>query len=424
MNELIITESDHKYTPSLLVYIWSMFIYSSILLPSGSVFEFNIKIIISLFLVVGVMVFCLKNQLITRKEILLITIFNLFILFFSWISILNGYAISAVFSQLVAIFSIVLPMWIGKKLITTGELAINFARKTIIAVAIVHGLIKIISFLCIVLGFITLEEYVTFQKIVFGVTPISLELDGFTRLNVPSDFIFPIAIAVCISYESEKFKKIISVSVFLAAVIISYSRYLWLYTFICILSSFFMSFSSGKNIRIWWLILIILLLSVFFMIMVQYEDNFIVNFIVERYKGDNAESSDYTRTIMYDWLYNNIMDSLLIGYGLGSYVHQFIRFDDTPWNYELQWLSIILNFGILGLLYILSQFFIYYIDGFSYLFKQKKFSKIYMWSVTLLMWFAVGFINCFLITSSAGVVFFSFWLYLNVERYSVIYGSD
>lgn len=402
------------------MYIWFLLVYISILLPSGSIYGINVKLITSVILCICIAIICQTNKILKRQDAIGIAIFCCFILFYAYLSIINGYQQKTGISQLVAILSVVLPTWIGTRLIVSGILNVEQAKNIIVSVAFIHGAIKVISFMCISFGIISLEEYINFQNAIFGVIPISLEIDGFTRLNVPSDFIFPVSIALCLSYEKNTHKKTLFIAVYLIAIIISYSRYLWFYGITTIFTAMLLPLLFKREVDFKKVILLIMFSVVLILLAFIYlseNDNEILSFINERYFGENADASDYTRTIMSDWLLLKVYNSPLLGHGLGSYVSEYIRFDDTPWNYELQWLSLVMNFGILGLIFIIFQFFIYYNAGVFFLLKNMSLDKLVLWFAVMLMWLLVGFFNCFLMTSSAGVVFFSFWLYVNIERF-------
>jgi len=402
-------------------------IYASILLPSGSIFGVNVKTITAILLIGIVLFLFIGNNLFTFKDIFLLFLFLIFIIFYSTLSLVYGYSYAPILSQFSAILATIIPMWVGSLIIRRGYLGLSQSIKVLITIALIHATIKLISFGLITSGVISLADYTAAESEIFGVLPISLEVDNFVRLNVPSDFVFPIVLMLCMISDMGLLRKYLSMTIILLAVIVTYSRYLWLYAalvlfaYYCstLLKNLTMSDTQKKvGINVFKLLLILLsmafCITIIFVLLTKNNsgDDLITSFIKERYTGDNASASDYTRTLMYTWLSTAVLERPMLGSGLGSYILQYTRFDDTPWNYELQWLALTMNFGVFGIIYILFQLVIYYKNIISSFFRIDLFDKIFVWNVGMILWLSVGFFNCFLITSSAGVVFWGFWLYL------------
>jgi hypothetical protein len=120
-------------------------------------------------------------------------------------------------------------MWVGSLIIRRGYLGLSQSIKVLITIALIHATIKLISFGLITSGVISLADYTAAESEIFGVLPISLEVDNFVRLNVPSDFVFPIVLMLCMISDMGLLRKYLSMTIILLAVIVTYSRYLWLY---------------------------------------------------------------------------------------------------------------------------------------------------------------------------------------------------
>ncbi|MEA9389286.1 O-antigen ligase family protein [Acerihabitans sp. TG2] len=419
---------------NLFSILFVILIYASILLPSGSILGVNVKTITAIFLMVAVLLIFISNSFFSFKEISLLLLFMAFMTFYSTLSIINGYSIASILSQISAILATIIPMWIGALIIRRGFLGLSKAINILITIALIHATIKLVSFVLITVGIISLADYTAMQSEIFGVLPISLEVDNFVRLNVPSDFIFPVVLMLCLISEMGYIRKYFSIAIILLAIVVTYSRYLWLYAVLVLLvyycSSLFKSLmtndarnSTGIKVSSLLFFIFIIALSVIIIIIFYMNNNtgndFITNFIKERYTGDNASASDYTRTVMYTWLSSAVLDSPIIGSGLGSYILQYRRFYETPWNYELQWLALTMNFGIIGIIYIFTQLAIYYKKIIFNFFEVEMIDKTFVWIIGMVLWLSVGFFNCFLITSSAGVVFWGFWLYLEkIKEYN------
>ena len=90
----------------------------------------------------------------------------------------------------------------------------------------------------------------------------------------------------------------------------------------------------------------------------------------------------------------------VFGNGLGAYSSELIRFDDIKWNYELEWLASLMQFGIFGMLHVL-------IVLVAVIVQINKKIRLVSLGITcvLILFLSVGFFNCFLLTSSSGVIF-------------------
>ena len=112
---------------------------------------------------------------------------------------------------------------------------------------------------------------------------------------------------------------------------------------------------------------------------------------------------------------------MLLGKGLGASSDSLIRFADMPWYYELQWLSFVAQFGVVGFSVILG---LALFPVFMVLFRGLTY---FSFSVLIIyfLWLGVGIFNGFMLTSSAGVIFLFFILLLfNFNRASRIENHD
>jgi hypothetical protein len=163
------------------------------------------------------------------------------------------------------------------------------------------------------------------------------------------------------------------------------------------LSDVFMK--SALKFKLYFLFFIVILLL---LLPLFYSD--LSGFIENRYFGRNADISDSFRDEMRPVLLTEISRHPIIGGGIGSYSESLIRFVDTPWNYELQWLSFVMHFGVIGVSIILLLLFSFFMNCFI----RKKTIFINL-SLLYFLWLMTGLFNCFLLNSSAGVVFLLFF---------------
>ena len=69
-------------------------------------------------------------------------------------------------------------------------------------------------------------------------------------------------------------------------------------------------------------------------------------------------SADDERSIQFSYLLNGIYENLLLGSGFGSNAG-YTRSSDQPWLYELSYLQMLYNFGVVGCLLLSGLFFTY-----------------------------------------------------------------
>jgi len=200
---------------------------------------------------------------------------------------------------------------------------------------------------------------------------------------------------------------------------ITYSRYLWVFGAFAVLSGFLVSILHKKyrietissdlfKINLLFSILLISLFSLFLVVLIYPG---IMDVVIERFSGRHSIASDLIRKQISLALWKVIEEYPLFGKGMGSYSAELIRFDEVPWNYELQWMALLMNFGVIGVLYLVFLFFIVY--------------RIILYRVNLVaisiatlftFWISSAFFNCFLLSSSGGVVFLQYIIIAYVTK--------
>lgn len=133
-----------------------------------------------------------------------------------------------------------------------------------------------------------------------------------------------------------------------------------------------------------------------------------IEFIFIRYFGDYAQSSDSIRHILLPAFWEMFASSPFFGHGIGAHLDNLIYFDEAPWNYVLQWLSFLTQFGIIGVAVILI---ILSLPLWPLYKKTQQPKKIILAiSIIYIAWLSTGLFNTFLLSSSAGLVYLGFAL--------------
>lgn len=399
------------------IFIFSVYILILIcvVLPTGLIFDFKIKVLSSVISVFLFIIDFIISPYFNKKLLATILYFFCFLIFYFILTLLNGNDYVSAFSQLNAltatILLIILPMHlIYKKYVETSSMLVN-----IILYTLIYSSIKIVLEVLYIVRILSTTDIVLSLTTIFGYEPIYLEFAGFLRINLPSDFLLPVLLIVIsaqkhLNIRLNSYFSIFCATNFLASIFIGYSRYLWFLSFFALLISFYYfleDFNLVKNKKRVLLSIFgtTVMASIALLMLMQHSDvlNPLVDLINERYTGSSAEESDSIRITMQQKLFDQFLQFPIFGSGLGAYPHDYIRFPELPWNYELQWLALLMQFGILGILIISLYIFQYLI----FVLKMKYPMNIFL-CLLFIIWLSTGFFNCFLITSSAGVLYLIF----------------
>lgn len=391
---------------------------SGILMPSGSLFGFNIKILLSILILILITMQILLDGKLNLFLLSIILYFGLFISLTSVVSLLNNVPIDSLTSEMSALLSTILPILFGRYVLNKKYCTKYFMIYFLIFIISIYSIAKITVIISIYIGYFSIFDYIELIKMIFGVQPIYLETDSLVRLNEASDYIIPWAILILIRNQLQyKLLNFILICIFISAIIISYSRYLWLYSFLVVViyylipkHNLLIAINIKKITREIFLFFTIIVSAIFVIPWLE-----IFNVLEERFFGKYADMSDLPREWMLNSLLIRISESPLIGGGMGSYDVDYIRFDNTPWNYELQWLALTANFGILFDVVVLLILGIWIANVLNrkYLLRSDK----YILITLAIGWLFVGFFNCFLLNSAAGVINFAiFILGINIHK--------
>lgn len=378
-------------------------IFLTVVFPSGSLLGFNYKIALIVF---GFVFFLVGLGFVGAPVYLYQTLVGFvgFISFYFFVALVNGVLPGNSLSHAIAFLSLFCVIFLSIVLIHFDKKRALGLRMVVIYSAAVYSFVKLIVCLLIGVGFFSPEAVQLFLSSFFGFEFIGLDAGYFYRIHIPIDFLLPLVfLCGCSSSEGglSAFKKaVIGLLVFLA-ILISYSRLLY---FIFFVAAFFVAFDYIRKAEAVQKVMMILLGVVLFFVFLYLASDF----LVERYSGEMASASDGPRVQMYDALVEVVSAYPFLGKGLGSGSEGLVRFVDMPWYYELQWLSFLAQFGIVGFLGLFSMallpVFISLKRGVTYF----SFSVLSLY----VLWLGVGFFNGFMLTSSAGVIFLFFILLL------------
>jgi hypothetical protein len=197
---------------------------------------------------------------------------------------------------------------------------------------------------------------------------------GLQRLQFPSDIIAPFLIA-CYVGGKKKMKDGILLFSVAVVVMLSFSRYLFAFYFLCIFLRA-LWIKKADFISVLNVIFSLACVIVFF------------DSILSRFVSAGTVVSDQIRVDQIHYLKIAIKNFPLFGTGIGSEAHDYLRNQKTPYFYEAQWYATTMQLGFIGVFwYVLNLLLALYVP------LRKNYIA---FSVVFLVWVFSGFTNPFL----------------------------
>lgn len=211
---------------------------------------------------------------------------------------------------------------------------------------------------------------------------------GIIRFMAPTDFLSPFILYYVLVYMSG-WSRVFLASLLCASIFVTFSRFIWLEgVFALVMFSF--SLSRGQ----------ILAALVSLLVVAPALGALPMPVIESRFSSANVSRSDDLRTLQYDALTQDTDQHVLFGHGFASFPFKMVRDPNTPYIYELQWLSLAYQMGLIGIIFLLG---LLYFNS-SPLFGSRSAAAL---PILVLFGFSLfsGFANPSLIGRSAGVGF-------------------
>jgi hypothetical protein len=371
-------------------------LFIAVLLPTGSIFGLNIKILLFVVFVVAFAFHLAHSSTrLTHAEVLGLGLFCVSLCLWALIAIINAQAeTSQMLLQLKDLVSTVVIAWVcvffvGRRIlrperiveaVAYGVAALSLMKLAVIAAVFIYHINPVES----------LESVFGEGALVGG--EISL---GLTRLQFSSDITgsFALFAVLCPTVSGLRFRwlpRIVLVVLFLISGLLAYSRYIWLLDGI----AFIAAMSIERKFRS----LATVALTIVLLIPVSYES--LQVFVGERFTSDETSDSDLARVEQSRALLGDIQTRPLFGKGLGTHATAVIRSEQNRYSYELQWLALFMQFGAVG------------IAGILFLVRSSARDLIaaqhrgkYWTALLFAMWLLSGWTNPYLTSSFAGATF-------------------
>lgn len=275
-----------------------------------------------------------------------------------------------VYSHLLRLLVFFISLGIGSYTATRCSISQKSLDRLIFVIAVGLMSFKLFFVIGIVVG-IPLERF----QSVFGFdTPTSGIGFGLQRLQFPSDIVAPF-LMVCYVGGKKKLEDAMLLFCVAGVVFLSFSRFLFAFYLLCIVLRAFwikrIDFITVMN-----LIVCVACVAIFFQT------------ILARFVSIDTKASDQVRADQIHYLKLGIKSFPLLGTGLGSEAHDYLRSEETPYFYEAQWYSTTMQMGFIGMFwYALNIVLAVYVS------LRRNYSA---FTIIFLTWILSGFTNPYL----------------------------
>lgn len=394
-----------------LLIICFVLIPSSILLP------------IKLLCIFGavafwVLAFLLGNKQVSREEIFFVFLFVAWLLFSAFYAMGDQeYSDKIILRAFISYLSLFLLFLILASYVRFGYLSVADIKRAFCACLSLYCITKlVVIFLPAFLG-VPASVVAGFFDTGFLVEYRSSE-QQFLRIATSNDLMIPFALTFLIFGEVFKSKIVLAViiSLLLATSVLTFTRYVWLATVVPLLF-----FVATSNLRVRLFSISLFLVSLFYISLMfgssSGESGVAREVTVRAFDSASIGVKEAQSQKLLD-LYS---ESPFWGFGIGSYDKNYIRSSDFPFIYETQWVSILVQAGILGSTIIL--FYVFF-PIFAHLYgKGYRYTKeCFCFCLVYFLFLLSGITNPNItLLNSAFIYFLAYAVLVHRER-KVVYG--
>jgi hypothetical protein len=375
-------------------FLYYLFICS--FLPSGTIFHFNIKLFLFVIILALFLPVFLKTK-VNKNHLTIILFISLMLFTYMLLGLLKGYDYLSVLVEFKFIIVIYLMLLITYIIYVRAQDKLQYL-KNILTYSIYGSMsfliIKTYFFVALLFG---LYDYSYIKNIVFpaiNYVPVGLSIDvGGSRFSfITLDFLSIIIFIFYLYFKKNilylKFPTIVKIiyPIALAISIFSaYSRFLFVLSPFLLLLTYFLNREYKK-------IIIFFIISLFVTLYFYYD----IHLIVEQ-RFLNQGNSDSWRILMIHALIDSWAQSPFFGNGIGAYSFELIRDKSMLFTYEVQFVSLLMQFGVFFILInaILLFFFLGNILN----------KTIFLTFIIFMMLMFASMTNQYLLSSTTGVLY-------------------
>ena len=406
----------------LVMVLYYILVFSWIL-PSGSVLGVPVKTVLFLLTAIAFVICIIAKRMPFKVSLGIKILIPVILLLLIWtvISYLNGFD-ETIKNELKSFVSLLSVIVITDLLYTNGFFKdrLNQLKVLIYASVILFVVVRVAAEILYCIGVMP-EAYAFFicnDVLDSELLTLSMDLGPFNycRFTLPNDQIPLILLAFDMVSRKRKIPtRIVMIVLSAAYVMIVYSRIIIVQFALVLLLSFIIAnirYKKTTFIKVLWIIVVVIVAGACVLVFVggATSNGMLSNIrqmIVSRFTS-TADASDSIRTDQEKYLTEGIKESPLIGHGLGSYVLEYTRSDIAKETYELQYLSFVFQFGIVGfILTIIGMI----VSFFTMVLKAST-NKIVVVATLFCfaMWAVKPFFNPQFLTSTSGMVIVMIYL--------------
>jgi hypothetical protein len=382
-----------SFQPLFFAYIASL-----IILPTGSLFGVNIKVVLFLLLLVVAFPRFVKNAD-NMGQIAALLVLPMFLIIWFSIGVIGGFELSSILLETRDFLTAFVSCWlIGVFISTVDGGGLKFLVFVIKCVAFT-SVLKVLILLYSAYSGVAVSDIIERISELFGIHLMSIDIEGVIgRILWVSDILIPFCIFALCGLRKvlniSEMKTFIFLNLMVFSSLLTFSRYLWPFT----LFAMALGFLIAKWEKFHWFY-VATLASI-----VVYKFDSLLLVVATRYSDSLVDFSDKPREYQAIALNKFFWQAPLFGHGLGSYAWWEIRgMWELKYAYENQIKALAGQMGIVGLAILLTAMLLYLRKSFV----SKRTStgyKIILFSM-LVMFIVGGYYNPQLISSTAAVVY-------------------
>lgn len=376
--------------------LFATYVYFLVLLPSGSLFGVNVKIIcFFLLLPLALLKFADTRGITLVHVAVLLALPAVFLL---WILIAQIYAFDTTLSllQYKDIMTTFASCWLAAVYCGDKEATkVRFLRMVLFA-EVIACLIKIALLAYAFYKGIPVSLMVDAINTFFGVNLMGMDFEAaLGRIQFVADGLIPLCMYMLLRYRRKlqigSVGALIMFLLLVISLIFTFSRYFW--GFAALVFCLGMLFGKKDRFHAWILSLLgLVLLASLPAIVTLYQ---------LRFSKAIAGESDNVRTQQIPVLERFFLDAPLLGHGFGSHTPELLRSIELPYAYEVQLYALAGQEGIAGLL-LMGALTLYYFHPLL-VWNKASFNRKGNLVIILFAWLSAGLFNPMLFNSAAAM---------------------
>ena len=376
-----------------------VFVYLLIVLPSGSIFHVNVKVIWFGVLLVPACLHLVETDQFTLRHIgLLLLLPGIFAV---WIPIagIYGFPLAFSLSEYKDIVTTLVSCWLAAVYFTRDEVArIRFLRAVLHA-EILTCVLKVVLLLYAFVRGVPVSFLIDSINTLFGVNLMGVDFaSSLGRIQFIADGLIPLCLYLLLRYRRRLGIGVASATIMFGllalSLVLTFSRFLWGFAVL----AFLLGLVSGQRDRFRAWLLVILGIAVLLSLPI------IAPLVQLRFSTGVAGGSDEVRDGQIPALERFFLDAPLFGHGLGSYTSEVIR-GKLRYVYEVQLYALAGQVGItgMGLFALLIGYYFRALWPWGRGGQADRLNQRFSLSILLLAWLASGLLNPSLLNSAAAI---------------------